>query len=78
MRVRITKAGAAPFKIVAAQPSDRDFTATATAAADGHAWDITLTYAGAADRHGPVNAVLAITTDEPTQPMLLVRIAGEL
>ena len=78
MRVRITTTGAAPFSVVAAEPSDRDFTATATAAEDGHAWDVTLRYAGAADRHGPVNAVLAITTDEPTQPKILVRIAGEL
>ncbi|MEO6025998.1 MAG: DUF1573 domain-containing protein [Candidatus Binatia bacterium] len=53
MHVRITKAGATPFTVVAAEPSDHDFTATATAAEDGHAWDVTLRYAGAADRHGP-------------------------
>ncbi len=77
LRARV-EAGTTPFTVVAAEPSDRDFTATAVAAEDGRAWDVTLRYARAADRHGPVNAVLAITTDEPTQPSILVRIAGEL
>lgn len=76
--VRITKAGATPFTVLAAESSDRDFAASSAVAEDGHAWDVTVRYVGAASRHGPVNAALKITTDEPTQPMLLVVIAGEL
>jgi hypothetical protein len=76
--VRITKTGASPFEVLGAAVSDRDFTASAASAEGGHAWDVTLRYVGTPDRHGPVNATLTITTNEPAQPTLAVAVAGEL
>jgi hypothetical protein len=76
--VHITKAGSSPFTVLAAEVSDRDFSAEAAPTEGGHAWDVTLRYTGKPDRHGPLDATLTIATDEPTQPKVVVAVTGEL
>ncbi len=58
--------------------SDRDFTATIAAVADEAAWDVTVRYTGTPGRRRPVNGVLRIFTDTPSQPLVIVRLAGRL
>jgi Protein of unknown function (DUF1573) len=76
--VRITASDGVAFHVLTAEASDPDFT-TAFAAVEGEpAFDVTVRYAGKPTRHGPVNAVLKLTTDAPTQPVVLVRLGGKL
>jgi hypothetical protein len=75
--VRITKADGT-FKILGATVSDHDFVVDTVPEKNGQAWDVTLRYVGKPDRHGPVNAAVTITTDEPLQPTVTVGVGGEL
>ncbi len=76
--VRITASDGAPFQVLRAEPSDRDFSAEAVAVAGEPAWNVTVRYTGKPERRGPLNAVLTITTDAPAQPIVVVRLAGKL
>lgn len=76
--VRVTASDGAAFHVLAAECSDPDFTAAFTPVADAPAWDVVLRFAGSPTRHGPVSAMLKITTDVPAQPLVLVRLAGRL
>ena len=76
--VRVTASDGAAFKVQRAECSDRDFTATIAAVADEAAWDVTVRYTGTPGRRRPVNGVLRIFTDTPSQPLVIVRLAGRL
>jgi hypothetical protein len=76
--VRVTASDGAGFKVLRAECSDRDFTATIAAVADEPAWDVTVRYTGTPGRRRPVNGVLRIFTDAPSQPLVIVRLAGRL
>lgn len=58
--------------------SDPDFTAEFVQVDGEPAWDVTVRYTGEPSRHGPVNAVVKVTTDVPSQPLVLARLSGKL
>jgi hypothetical protein len=62
-----------PFHVLAVESTDADLAPTFVARDDG-AYEVSVRYSGAPERH--VNALLKIKTDEPSQPLLLVRVSG--
>jgi hypothetical protein len=78
VRVRVTASDGVAFRMLAAECSDPDFTATFAPVDGEFAYDVTVRYTGKPGRHGPVNAVVKLTTDAPSQPLVVVRLAGKL
>jgi hypothetical protein len=76
--VRVTAADGAAFHLVQATSADPDFTVELAAVAGEPAWIVTAKYVGQPTRHGPVHAMVQITTDVAAQPMITVQIAGKL
>lgn len=76
--VRITAADGSAFRVLETSSPDHDFVAEAVPVAIEPAWDVTVRYVGPATRHGPVNTVLRVDTDQPAQRRLVLRISGKL
>jgi hypothetical protein len=76
--VRVTAGDGVPFRVLGAECTDPNFSATFAAVADEPAWNVVVRYSGPPTHHGPVNAVVKITTDAPTQPLVLVRLLGRV
>lgn len=76
--MRVTAADGAPFRVLRVTASDPDLAADATPVAGEPAWDVTVRYVGPANRHGQINTVVTVVTDEPAQPQLVVRVSGKL
>lgn len=78
LAVRVRTTTLAPFRLLSAEVSDRDF-AAAFVAVDGEpAWDVQVRYTGAPTRHGAVNAIVKLGTDVKSQPFVFVRVSGKL
>lgn len=79
LAVRVTAvSGVASFRVLHAEVSDPDFQTEIVAGVDTNTWDVRVRYVGKPARHGPVNAMVKLTTDVPTQPEVLVRLSGKL
>ena len=73
-QVRVTTSRpSTPFRILGAQASNPGFTAAVTTVADGRTYDVGVTYSGTPPAR-PLTSILKISTDEPSQPLLLVRL----
>lgn len=79
MTVRVfTEGDGVSFHVLTAEATDPAFHADIVTVEDGRTYDITVRYAGPAERQGRVNAALKVTTDEPRQRLLLIRFSGNL
>jgi hypothetical protein len=76
-RVRVSAARRdVRFRVLSVDSSDADLTAAIAPVEDGRTYDVDVRYTGAPGRR-PVNALLTINTDVPSQPVVLVRVMGE-
>ncbi len=75
---RVQAADGVAFRVLAAVCTDPNFSASFIPVANEPAWDVVVRYTGPSTHHGPVNAVVQITTDAPTQPLVLVRLLGRV
>jgi hypothetical protein len=79
MSVRVfTESAGVSFHVLTAEATDPDFHADVVTVEDGRTYDITVRYAGPAERQGRMNAALKVTTDEPRQRLVLIRFSGNL
>ena len=76
--VRITAADGSTFRVLETSSPDLDLVAEAVPVPNEPAWDVTVRYVGPATRHGQLNSVLRVDTDEPAQRRLVLRISGKL
>lgn len=74
-QIRVTTSRpSTPFHVLGAQASNPGFTAVVTTVADGRTYDVGVTYRGSTPGDRPLSSILKISTDEPSQPLLLVRL----
>lgn len=77
LHVKLTKRKGSPLRILGVTSTDPDFTPTSSAVADGHEYDIVITYGGKPNR-GPVNALITVKTTEPDQAAIHIPIRGRI
>jgi hypothetical protein len=78
LHARLRKAESGdPLRILAVESSDADFSASFTPVRDGREYDVAVRYTGKPGR-GVVNGRITVKTSEPTQPAIVIPLAGRL
>jgi hypothetical protein len=67
--------GGEPLRILGAESSDPDFTASVTSVRDGREYDVAITYRGKPAR-GAVNVRITVKTNEPKQSAIVIPVTG--